>query len=64
MPTPRKPIEGASEETTYYALRLPARLRAAIRDLADQDGRSENKEMVWLLQDAVNRRQAEGGARA
>lgn len=43
-----------SQEMDRFNIRMPAGMREAIADIAAQNGRSLNSEIVMILQSAVN----------
>ena len=49
-------MSGEGERTMRFSLRLPADLHAELEALAEQDTRSLNGEIVYLLRQAVTAR--------
>ncbi|WP_290606769.1 Arc family DNA-binding protein, partial [Arsenophonus sp. ENCA] len=44
-----------SQEMDRFNIRMPDGMREAIADIAEQNGRSMNTEIVMILQEAINR---------
>ncbi len=62
MAEPRPPpddVPARGEERKPFLLRLPASLLADLKGWADQELRSLNGHLEWLLRDAVRRRKKE-----
>lgn len=57
----------AGRGSDQFALRMPDGLRDRVKELADENGRSMNSELVKIIKDAVARSQPqmkEGAARS
>jgi len=44
------------KDVIAFTLRIPRKLKKSLEDLAEQERRSLNEEMIWLLERALERR--------
>lgn len=60
MTKKRGPLPEEDEETVVYNLRLPAGIMRKVREFADEDDRSDNLEIVFILRDYIRSRSLAG----